>query len=885
MRKLKLLGLSLVSGLAVAAITAAPSLGNEFDQFDFESASAGLTTAVAGQHPDVTIAFTLNHEEVGGFHVARARVQELSTFLPPGLIGNPNRAAQCSTGQFEATGNCPLDSQIGIVKTLLNEQSEYLYEPLYNLVPPHDNAIARLGFPAAVFPVFLDVHVRTASDYGVTVTTHDSPGLDPILGAEAIVWGVPADPVHDPQRLNTIEARIGCQVACLAPLEGYAGEFRHSGIFPPVPFLSNPTACQEQKVDLRATTYQLPGQVFNISAPLPDVVGCESLGFQPAFALEPSSHRAGAPTGLETTLEIPQTEAVNLPATSAMRAAQVTLPAGMTINSAAANGLEACSDAQVLLGTELESECPNGSKIGTATFFSPAAPEAIHGSIYQRTPVKGDLFRIWLVTDELGLHLKLPGEIKLDKATGQLSAVFENTPQLPVERIHLRFKGGPTAPLKNPDTCGSYSASYEFTPWSGNPPVAGQASFVINEGCAGRGFAPTLEAGVTNPVAGSFSPLVVNLRREDGEDNISAFDITLPKGQIAKLKGVPLCSNADAMTGTCSSASQIGAVVASSGVGSEPLWIPQPGKAPTAVFLAGAYKGAPYSIVTKVPAQAGPFDLGTVVVRSGLYVDPDTAQVTVKTDPLPQFLEGVPIFYRMIHVSIDRPEFALAATNCREQPVTSTVYSAHGGVAQPGDRYQVGECGALNFGPTLKLRLKGGTKRGRYPALTATIVTHGNEANLRKVSTALPHSEFLAQEHIRTICTRVQFSAGTCPPGSVYGRAKAITPILDQPLEGPVYLRSSNNPLPDMVFALRGQVGLNVVGRIDSVHGGIRVTFPEVPDAPVTKFVLKMRGGKRSLLVNSTDICTGQHRATVEMSGQNGRFHNFHPRVRGDCRK
>lgn len=272
--------------------------------------------------------------------------------------------------------------------------------------------------------------------------------------------------------------------------------------------------------------------------------------------------------------------------------------------------------------------------------------------------------------------------------------------------------------------------------------------------------------------------------------------------------------------------------------------------------MAGPYKGAPNSVVTKVPAQAGPFDLGTVAVRAALDVDPDTARASVKTDPLPQILEGVPVLYRTVHAEVNRDKFTIAPTNCRAMKVDSTVTSVGGAVAHPTDRFQVGECAALRFGPKLRLRLKGGTDRGEYPALTATLKTGKNEANIRKVSVALPHSEFLAQEHINTICTRVQFAADKCPKGSIYGYAKAVTPLLAKPLKGPVYLRSSDNKLPDLVAALDGQFDINLVGRIDSVDGGIRTTFPSVPDAPVTKFVLRMKGGAKSLLVNSTDICS-----------------------------
>jgi hypothetical protein len=846
--------------------------------FGFETVAAEETTSEAGRHPDFTTSFVLNHKEIEGKMKADGRVEELSVELPPGLVGNPANFPRCSTGDFNAFGNCPIDSQVGIVKAHPSEFKEPL-EPLYNLQPTSRSEIARFGFYALLYPIFIDVSVRTGGDYGVTATVHDASGQAALISATTTLWGVPADPSHDELRLTPFEA-LFCKKACFAPEER-----RPSGLTPK-PFLSNPTACESQPIGFHATTYGLPGAVFSDETSLPTTTECESLSFQPGLQIEPTSHEAGAPTGLKTVLRIPQTNAPSLPATSALRDAKVTLPEGMTIASGAAEGLEGCSNAQVGLGEEVASQCPLSSKLGTATFISPALPEALHGSVYQRSPEPGRLFRIWLVTDELGLHLKLPGEIHADPQTGQLTAEFNETPQLPVEEIDLEFKGGARAPLKNPDTCGRYSASYEFTPWSGGSPVSGNTQpIAIDQGCAAAGFSPKLEAGVVDPVAGRFSTLLVNVKREDHEENLAGFDITLPKGELAKLKGVPVCSEADAASGSCPDTTKIGSVAVAAGPGTAPLWIPQPDKAPTGVFLAGPYKGAPYSVITKVPAQAGPFDLGTVVVRGGIYVNPDTAQVTVKTDPLPQILQGVPVLYRTIHVAINRANFAINPTNCTATSASATIVSAHGRTAGASDRFQVGECAALAFQPKLKLKLRGGTHRGQFPALTATLRTGRKEANIRKVSVALPHSEFLAQEHLNTICTRVQFSADECPSGSIYGHARAVTPLLGKPLEGPVYLRSSSHPLPDLVVALHGQLDINLVGRIDSFNEGIRTTFAGVPDAPVTSFVLQMKGGSKSLLVNSTDICSGGHRATVNMDGQNGRASDSHLRLIGDCGK
>jgi hypothetical protein len=415
--------------------------------------------------------------------------------------------------------------------------------------------------------------------------------------------------------------------------------------------------------------------------------------------------------------------------------------------------------------------------------------------------------------------------------------------------------------------------------------ASGQSQMQITEGC-NQGFSPSLKAGVTDPVAGKYSPFVFDLTRPDGQQALRGFELKLPDGELAKIKGVPLCSDADASAATCPQGSRIGSVQATTGPGPDPFTLPEPGKAQPQIYLAGPYKGAPFSVVTEVPAQAGPFDLGTLAVRLGLDVEPETGRAVVKADPLPQFFEGVGIAYRHLHAIVDRPEFNLNPTDCREMAVTADVTSTQGTVAHPQARFQVDGCKALKFKPKLSLKLTGGTKRADYPALTAVLKARKGDANIAFTSVALPHSEFLAQEHIGTICTRKQFAADTCPKASVYGKAKAITPLLDKPLSGSVYLRSSDHPLPDVVAKLGGQLEIDLVGRIDSKNGGIRATFESVPDAPVSKFVLQMRGGKKGLFTNSTDICRGSHRATVQMKAQNGRATRLRPRlVSGGCAK
>jgi hypothetical protein len=369
----------------------------------------------------------------------------------------------------------------------------------------------------------------------------------------------------------------------------------------------------------------------------------------------------------------------------------------------------------------------------------------------------------------------------------------------------------------------------------------------------------------------------------------------LPPGLTGKLAGIPYCSGAqikeaEGKTGkaeqanpSCPAASQLGKLDTAAGYGSEPIHVA--GR----VYLAGPYKGGPVSSVVITPAVAGPFDLGNVVVRAPLYLNPETAQITVKSDPIPTILKGIPLKLRSVAIEVDRKDFTLNPTSCEAMSVTSSIGGSNGATASLSNRFQVGNCGALKFTPKLKLALKGGTRRNGNPALTATLTQPSGQANIGRVQVALPHSEFLDQSHIRTVCTRVQFAANQCPQGAIYGQAEAITPLLDQPLTGPVYLRSSSNKLPDLVVALKGPESqpIEVVldGRIDSVHGGIRNTFELVPDAPVSKFVLKMQGGKKGLLVNSRNICATQSHANVRLVGQNGKSSNQSPLLQNQCPK
>ena len=858
----------------------------EIDKYALESVSVSLSTTQAGAHADLTTAFKLTAEENEPFGLT----SDVLVSLPPGVIGNPQKFPRCSVTQLANApeeSECPQDAQVGVTEITLAGLGTFV-EPIYNMYSPGGEVVARFGLFAGPYPSLINVRVNP-SDYSLVAAVEGAPAAAQLLSATTTLWGVPASPAHNELRLTPEEA-----LDHDTPVGGRApGQ-------PEIPFLSNPTDCStSRQVTVTARSYQLPDSPSTMTAPFPQITGCEKLVFNPKFSAIPTNPEASAPTGLDADLQIPQNETPQGLATTALKSAVVALPQGFSINPSAADGLEACSPQAVGFGTTKPSHCPNASKIGSAEIEVPALEHTLEGGIYQRTPEEGKLFRFWLVTDEQGVHLKLPAEIEADPLTGQLRTVFAGipslggNPQVPVSDLRVHIFGGPRAPLATPSACGTYETHYEFAPWSGKPATVGDTAMQITAGCGKGGFSPKLEAGTASLRAGQFSPFTMTLTRADGEGNPSVIEVHLPQGLLAKLGGVPLCPEAEAGTAGCSPASQIGTVATASGVGGAPLWIPQPGKEPTAVYLAGPYKGTPYSLIAKVPAQAGPFDLGTVVNRAGIYVDPETALATVVTDPLPQILEGVPLLYRAIHVEIDRENFTLNPTSCAPKKIAATVVASDGRSAEPSTAYQATNCAKLLYSPHLKLSLRGSTRRGGHPALKAVLNQRPNQANTARAAVTLPPTEFIDQAHISNPCTRVQFNEYACPRRSLLGRATATTPLLDQPLEGPVIFRSNGGAreLPDVVADLRGPIHITLVGYVDSVPvkgtdlSRIRTTFANVPDAPVTKFSMNLFGGKRGLLENSADLCKTHRskRLKITLMAQNGLIRRSQPLLSASC--
>ncbi len=614
-------------------------------------------------------------------------------------------------------------------------------------------------------------------------------------------------------------------------------------------------------------------------------------------------------------------------ATTHLKDTTVTLPEGMTLNPSAAAGQGACAMQEIGVTNTTSPTppkirfdnqpiaCPESSKVGEVVVETPRLKQADWpaGNVYlakQGENPFGSDFAIYIAIEspERGVTLKLAGKVIPHPMTGRLTTTVIENPELPFDTFQLRFERGPRAPLATPTTCGTHTSASSFTSHAQpNAPVDVNDSFPVTSSPAGpcpstpaeRPFSLGFSAGSTEILAGAHTPFTARFTRGDGNQELDRIELTTPEGFAAKLAGVPYCSDSaiaqaigrtttgdgklEQASPSCPDAAKVGTTTIGAGAGSQPFFVKGN------VYLAGPYKSAPISLAFIVPAVAGPFDLGVQVVRTALNVNPKTAQVTAVSDTIPKILRGVPLRLRDVRVDIDRKDFTLNPTDCSEQMVTGKVFGASGASTEVSNRFQIAECARLGFKPKLTLRLKGGTKRTKYQGLIATLTARPGDANIARTSVTMPRSAFLAQEHIRTVCTRVQWAQDACPAGSIYGKATAWTPLLDQPLTGNVYLRSSDNKLPDLVTDLRGPahqpIRVELSGRTDSFKRALRNTFDVVPDAAVTKFQLLLFGGKKGLIVNSQDLCRKRHFATVKMTAQNGRTHNVRPVVGNGCKR
>jgi hypothetical protein len=909
--------------------------------FDFSATEHDGTQAMeAGTHPyelTGTVNFTEGPESPGqpGIPFPAEDLRDMRFQLPQGLIGNPAVVTHCTQAQFNtprsspheqsASGeSCPDKSQVGVLAmtSSLGGGTTRTFG-LFNLVPPPGVA-AMLGASPFGQPISFGGQVRNISgEYGLDLEARNFPQGLAINGVKVTVWGTPWDVSHDGQRGNCLKEPdpdfpwAKCSV-------GLPKNNR------PQAFLSLPTSCGGPlHYAVSADSWQHPGQWVGDNTVSRDAEGnpqplqrCDRINFATTSFSQPTTVRASSATGFDFNLTVDQ-EGLLEPeglAGSQIQKAVVALPDGFTINPSVGAGLGYCTPAQFIAETatsEPGAGCPNNSNIGKFTVESPlvtepktGAGQIINGSIYLAEPDNratmtpaaenpfDTLIAFYLVAraSQNGILVKVAGKLVPNLQTGQLTAVFEGLPQLPYTNLKIHFREGQRAPLATPAACGSYITGVELTPWLSSAHILHQNfQFPISAGVGGAPcpsgqppFTPGAEDGSVNSNAGSYSPFYLHLTRGDTEAEITSYSAILPKGLLGKIGGVPYCpeaaiATAAANTGvgeledpSCPQASEIGHTVAGYGLGSVLTY------APGKLYLTGPYHGAPLSITAVDSALVGPFDLGVIIVRSAIKVDPFTTQVSIDSqasDPIPHIIGGIPLHLRDIRVYISRPNFTINPTNCEPSTATSTLTGSSPPFANPKEStvsvnnpFQVSNCSSLDFKPKLSLKLIGPTKRNKNPKLRAVLRERPGDANVGRASVALPRAEFLAQNHIRTACAKRDFEVHNCPAGAVYGHARVFSPLLDEAWEGPVYLVGGfGHLLPDLVVALKGKDGLEVDldARVDSIRGGMRATFETLPDAPASKFVLTLFGGKRGLLVNSADVCEAAATASVRFVGQN----------------
>lgn len=846
-------------------------------------------------------------------------IKTLRVDLPPGLTVNPLASPeQCTLAEFEFTvgefhlPQCKAGTVVGAEEvTLVTNVEGFESLPIGFVLPPEEstgtkvevfNIVPGEGEPALFGfviggkqMVFLKTAVAWESDYHESFTI-SLPNATPPF--------------------STLVSRLS-----------NFGQTAGNGTY-----ISNPTTCLDPTTEkhlystwFRAESYGEPNPSFPnestpVEAPLPEGVeqeGCSEVPFSPSINVEPGTNEVDSPSAATVTTEMPfenPEEGGNELEQSHLKSAKVTLPSGMGLNPSGSNGLVSCSDEQFGKGKRIENNsCPANSVIGTAEIESPPLPKgSLKGNIYigeqkSSDPASGEEFRtlVEAKSQRYGVVVRLIGDVSANPQTGQLTTTFneqevgplagklpEGLPQVPLESVSLRFNGS-KAVLSSPPTCSASESIGAMVPWARPGTTTSVTSkFILSsvpgggtcpQTLAQRAFAPSYTAKTDSTKAGAYSPFRVDIGRTDGQQELKGVNVTLPKGLTGKLAGIPYCSEealkaaaassgkAQQASSSCPAESMIGTASTEAGTGSEPV------KLAGKVFLAGPYKGAPVSLAVITPAVSGPFDLGTVVVRIALFVNPETAQINAVSDPIPDVFGGVKLDLRAIDVNVDRSKFMLNPTNCAAQATSGVLNGGGSNPANPADfssysvsaPFQASECNKLAYKPKLFTRLYGPTKRAKNPRIRAILEVPSGNANPNRSALTLPHAIFLDQSHIKTVCTRPQLAAQECPQSSVYGQAEAKTPLLSGKLQGPVYLVGVGRPLPDLVADLRGQVNIQVHGILGSEGGGIKTVFYPTPDVPVSKFILNMDGGKKSLLINSTNLCSKPLSSYMNLKGQN----------------
>lgn len=870
--------------------------------------------------------------------------------LPPGLLGDPLAVPRCPLKHALSTSEpCPASTQVGVALVHYAAGAAFV-APIVNVTPEAGQSAEFAIENSSKVSVLLTAHlVRTIQGYGFDVASN-AIVEDNIASVQTTFWGVPAAAVNDPVRglfcdlhRNAIFA-WKCGLNGFSTISGFGGE--RSGVAP-VPFLVWPSDCAagSERAVVRADSWQEPGRVgvngeyegyVMAEASLPGATGCDLLGFDAGtgIGVEPNTFAADEPVELGVNLHVPLNETPKSNATPLLRDTVVTLPEGMSVSPGVVDGVRAC-DAEGPEGINIEGalseekglngelqlapgRCPDASIVGTAEAITPFLPFPVEGHLYLARPgcggqgqaactvedaLDGNLYRLYLeiggkgaLANE-GIVFKVPFDVEVNPATGQLTTDVRELAQAPYSEVRIRLNGGPRAPIANSAACGPATTTVDLTPWSapgitpegfsvpGTPDLVSSSTFEV-QGCSNPAvFNPGFMAGTVTPNAAKFSAFTMNLSRKDGEQYVKGIQLHTPPGLLAMLPSVPLCPDSQANEpgryGECPQSSKIGTTRVASGAGSHPFEIEG------SVYLTGPHDGAPFGLSIVTHAVAGPFNLGLVVVRARIDIDPENSTVTVTTDEtgpyaVPQIIFGVPLRLQRVTVNIDRPGFMFNPTNCAAQQITAKISGSQDAVASVASPFSVGGCRILAFKPKFTVSTSGHTSRAKGASLDAKLSypknAFGIDANIARVKVSLPKQLPSKLPTLQHACTAARFNSDPahCPSGSIVGIAKASTPLLSVGLSGPVYFVShGGEDFPSLIVVLQGDgIRVDLTGStfINEKTGITSSTFKAVPDVPVNTFEIYLPEGRYSALGANTNLCRAASKLKMptEFVAQNG---------------
>jgi hypothetical protein len=922
---------TIVLVVGMVGLCATPAVAGA--QFGIASFSATASTSQAGAHPDLAAAFALHTEALGN---PVGQIKTAAVALAPGFIGNPQATEKCSRESFQEL-LCPTTAQVGVLDAsfvvctgistplqaeadagattitvastaglcagepdntitigtgasaetaqiayvlsattlILKAPLEHTHAaaeavthiaqtatvpiPLFNLQPTPGHT-ATFGASLLVANILVQVDMRP--DGQLIATINELSTLLPLTAATLTLWGVPADPSHNSLRCNQLETSCGPSGA------------------QPAPFTTNPTDCDGPAPETGLTVESWEGQSAASTAILPQTTGCAALVISAGLHVTPDTTRRDTPAGYDVQLEIPQnTEPYGL-AVPDLSGVTVTLPAGTSLSPAFANGLQTCTDAQFA-----ERACPHASMLGTVEITTPLLAEHLTGALYIGTPTSTEKYRLLLTADADNVAITLAGRIEPNETTGQITAVFDDTPQLPFSALKLSLFGGPAAALANPATCGTATSTSQITTYAGAT-AAPSSNFTVDEDGEGGAcpasptFTPSFIAGTTLPLAGSFSPFTLNISRNDGEPDLAGFTAQLPPGLTGLLKTVIACPEPQAGQGACTPASEVGTATISAGAGAQPLDISGP------VYLTGPYHGAPFGLATVVNATVGPFDLGTAIVRSRILLDPSNLALTIVSDPLPQIFAGIPLRLRTLNITLNRSGFVRNPTNCDRQQITATISGTEGTPATISTPFEVAGCADLPFIPRLTASTQAqASNRGDGASLDLDIVNPTTStATIRSAIIELPASLRPRLTTIQHAClvTGGVIQPSACPRESLIGTATVRTPVLASPLSGTIYLVAHGGAtLPSLVMLLQGNgIEVELAGSLAiSRAGAISAAFRTLPDAPISAFELSLPRGPHSILGAIGSPCGRPLELPYRLTDQSGREINATARI------